>query len=287
MNIQNIIYPVVSLGGLGLLFGAGLAYASQKFAVEVDPRVTAIRDVLPGANCGGCGVPGCDGFAKAVVEGTCPVDGCPVGGPDCAKAVAEIMGVVVDATERKVAKVICNGTTHKCKEKYEYQGVEDCVAASLLAGGSKTCDYGCVGLGTCVRACQFDAIEIADGRIARIIPEKCTACNKCIEACPKSVIDMVPFEQAVIISCNNKETGKVVRPKCSVACIACKMCVKACPFEAIDFKDNLAFINYEKCTNCYVCVQKCPTKAIEGRLREEDKEITLENKDAQDENKEN
>lgn len=289
MNIESIIYPVVSLGGLGLIFGAGLAYASKKFAVEVDPRVVQIRDVLPGANCGGCGVPGCDGFAKAVVDGVCPVDGCPVGGPDLAVAIGEIMGVAVDATEKKVAKVICNGTTHKCKEKYEYQGINDCVAASLLSGGSKTCDFGCIGLGTCVKACQFDAIEIIDGRVARIIPEKCTACNKCIEACPKDVIDMVPYEQEVVIACNNKETGKVVRPKCSVACIACRICVKNCPFDAIDFKDNLAFINYEKCTNCFVCVEKCPTKAIEGRRElkeEEQKEVEEKKEDNQEETKE-
>lgn len=287
MNIENILKSVVSLGGLGLVFGAALAYAAKKFAVEVDPRVVQIRDVLPGANCGGCGIPGCDGFAKAVVEGTAAPNGCPVGGPDCAIAVAEIMGVTTDTLERKRAKVICTGTTDKCKEKYEYIGIQDCVAASLIAGGSKTCDYGCLGLGTCVRACQFDAIEIIDGRIARIIPERCTACGKCIESCPKSVIHMVPFEQAVVITCNNKETGKIVRPKCTVACIACKICVKACPFDAIDFKDNLAFIDYEKCTNCFVCVEKCPTKAIEGRLavKEEEKEENEIN--TIDENKEN
>ncbi|MDR5657882.1 RnfABCDGE type electron transport complex subunit B [Serpentinicella sp. ANB-PHB4] len=270
MNIESVLYPALLLGGLGLLFGIGLAYASKKFAVELDPRITAIRDVLPGANCGGCGIPGCDGFAKAVVDGEAGVGDCPVGGPDCTKAIAKIMGVEADTKERQVAKVICNGDTHKCKEKYEYQGINDCVAASLVSGGSKACDYGCLGLGTCVRACQFDAIEIVDGRIAKIIPEKCTACKKCVESCPKDVIDMVPYEQSVVITCNNNETGKVVRPKCSVACIACKICVKACPFDAIDFENNLAFIDYEKCTNCFVCVEKCPTKAIEGRLEKKE-----------------
>jgi RnfABCDGE-type electron transport complex B subunit len=264
MNLEVVVNPILSLGGLGLLFGAGLAFASRKFAVEVDERMAAIRDALPGANCGGCGFPGCDTFARAVAEGRAPVNGCPVGGSECAAALGSIMGVDAGDTVKMMAKVICNGDTVKCKERFDYEGIEDCVAANMVAGGSKACQYGCLGLGTCVRACPFDAIEIVDGRLAKIIPEKCTACGKCIEACPKAVIDMVPYHQDVVIACNNKEPGKVVRQKCSVGCIACKICVKACPYEAIDFKDNLAFINYEKCTNCFVCVEKCPTKAIEG-----------------------
>ena len=277
MNFQSIIYPVVSLGGLGLVFGAGLAYASQKFAVEVDPRAEAIRDALPGANCGGCGKPGCDSFAKAVAAGEAPVDGCPVGGPDCAKALAEIMGVEVDTSSRKVAKVICNGDSEKCKEKFEYHGVNDCVAASMVGGGGdKSCNYSCLGFGTCVKACQFDAIDITDGRIAKIDPDKCTACGKCIEVCPKSVIDMVPYDQSVVITCNNKEKGKVVKEKCEVGCIGCQICVKSCPFDAIDFENNLAFIDYDKCTQCFVCVEKCPTNAIEGDLEKRKKALINE-----------
>ncbi|MBM7613573.1 RnfABCDGE type electron transport complex subunit B [Alkaliphilus hydrothermalis] len=272
MDLQAVLYPVLSLGGMGLLFGAGLAYASKKFGVEVDPKLALIRDALPGANCGGCGVPGCDSFAKAVLEGSAPVTGCPVGGAACAEALGKIMGVEADSEARQVAKVICNGDTVKCKERFEYQGIQDCVAASMVAGGSKSCAYGCLGLATCVRACPFDAIEIVDGRIAKIIPEKCTACGKCIEVCPKKVIDMVPYAQDVVITCNNKEAGKVVRQKCSVGCIACRICVKSCPYDAIDFENNLAFINYEKCTNCFVCVEKCPTKAIEGNFERRDKQ---------------
>ncbi len=271
MNLQVVIYPVLSLGGMGLLFGAGLAYASKKFGVEVDPKLMLIRDALPGANCGGCGVPGCDSFAKLVYEGKAPVNGCPVGGAECASALAKIMGVEAKEASKKVAKVICNGDTVRCKERFEYQGVQDCVAATMVAGGSKSCEYGCLGLATCVRACPFDAIEIVDGRIAKIIPEKCTACGKCIEVCPKNVIDMVPYHQDVVITCNNKEPGKVVRQKCSVGCIGCQICVKACPYDAIDFEHNLAVIDYEKCTNCFVCVEKCPTKAIEGNFERRDK----------------
>lgn len=267
MNIEGILFPAVSLGGLGLVFGAGLAYAAQKFRVDVDPKIMTIRDLLPGANCGGCGLPGCDSFAKAIAAGEAPVDGCPVGGPDLAHSLAEVLGVEVAGSTKQVAKVICNGGTDKCKEKFIYNGIQDCVAANMVNGGSKSCKYGCMGLGTCVTVCQFDAIEMTDTGLVKIIPENCTACLKCVEACPKNVITMVPAQQEVVITCNSNDPGKAVRQKCSVGCIACQICVKACPEEAIDFENNLAFINYEKCNNCYVCVEKCPTKAIEGRLR--------------------
>lgn len=262
MDINNILLSSLSLGGMGLLFGAGLAYASKKFAVEIDPKAIAIREVLPGANCGGCGFPGCDGFANAVAEGRAPVNGCPVGGSELAQKIGEIMGVEVEEGVRKVARVICNGDSTKCKENFEYFGIQDCKAAAMISGGSKSCSYGCLGLGTCVKACQFDAIEIVDGKIARINPEKCTACGKCIEVCPKQVIQLVPYEQNVIVDCNNKEFGKTVKEKCNVGCIGCQICVKVCPFDAIEFSNNLAKINYDKCTNCMLCAEKCPTKAI-------------------------
>ena len=180
MNIEGILFPVIGLGGLGLVFGAGLALAARYFRVEVDPKVTTIRDLLPGANCGGCGLPGCDSFAKAVAAGEAPVDGCPVGGPETAQSLAEVMGVEIAGSAREVAKVICNGGTDKCTEKFVYSGIQDCVAANMVSGGSKSCQYGCLGLGTCQAVCQFDAIEITDTGLAKIIPEKCTACMMCV-----------------------------------------------------------------------------------------------------------
>lgn len=259
--LESVLYPVLSLGGLGLLFGGGLAIASKAFAVEVDPKVEAIRNALPGANCGACGFPGCDAFADAVAKGNAPVNGCPVGGASSSDKIGEVMGVNAEAGEKKVARVICGGTECNSKEKFEYNGIKDCKAAAMVQGGSKSCQYGCLGLGTCVNVCPFDAIIVDEG-IAKIDPEKCTACGKCIEACPKAVIDMVPYKQQVVVDCNSKEFGKDVKVKCTTGCIGCQICVKACPFDAMEFENNLATINYDKCTNCMICAEKCPTKAI-------------------------
>ncbi len=278
MDITSIITPVFILGGMGLIFGGGLAFASQKFAVEVDPKMVAIRDALPGANCGGCGLPGCDGFASAVAEGRAPVNGCPVASEEAVNAIAAIMGQEVIAEEKMIARVICAGGIDKSKESFEYYGVEDCKAANMFKGGSKSCKYGCLGLGTCVKVCPFDAIEISEDKLAVINPDKCTGCGQCIEECPKDVIAMVPYDQEVHVDCNSKEKGKEVKQKCEVGCIGCKICVKACPFEAITFEDNLAKIDYDKCRNCMICVQKCPTKSIAGNFENRKKAEIIEDK---------
>ncbi|MTI66704.1 MAG: Fe-S cluster domain-containing protein [Firmicutes bacterium] len=261
MDFNSLLKPIVSLGGLGLLFGSGLAVASRVFAVEVDPKVEQIRDALPGANCGACGYPGCDAFADGVAKGEAPANGCPVGGEEASSKIADIMGVDAGSSEKKVARVLCSGNNSKAKEKLEYTGIKDCKAAAMVQGGSKSCQFGCLGLGTCVDACNFDAIYIEDG-IAKIDPEKCTSCGACLETCPKDVIGWVPYGQDVVVDCNSKDKGKEVKNGCSVGCIGCQLCVKACPFDAIEFEDNLAKINYDKCENCMLCAEKCPTNAI-------------------------
>jgi len=262
MDFSSILWSGVSLGGLGLLFGAGLAFASQKFAVEVDARAVQILDALPGANCGGCGFPGCGGFANAVVAGDAPINGCPVGGPDCTSAIAGIMGLEATDSVKMIARVLCNGTSDKCQDKYDYNGITDCLAASQLAGGPKSCTFGCMGLGTCERVCPFDAIHMGPDGIAVVDEDKCTACNKCVEACPKDVIGLVPLTQLVVVDCNNKERGGHVKKNCGVACIACGICARSCPFDAVHVENNVAIIDYDKCTECMICAEKCPTKAI-------------------------
>lgn len=262
--VVKILAPILSLGGMGLAFGSLLAYASQKFAVEVDERIPQVTEVLPGANCGGCGFAGCEAFAAAVVEGKAPVNGCPVGGASCASAIGDILGVTAEKTEKMVAKVLCHGTDDKAKLKYEYYGVEDCVAAAKLGGGPKSCSYGCMGLGTCVQECLFGAIDIVDG-IAVIDPDKCTACGKCITACPKNVIELIPASQQTWVMCKSKDKGGEVKKYCQVGCIGCKICEKACKFDAVHVEDNVAVIDASKCVNCSQCVIKCPTKIIHGK----------------------
>lgn len=266
MSITSILWPVLSLGGLAILFGLVLAYASKKFAVEVNPKTAEIREALPSANCGGCGFAGCDAFAEAVSNGSASISGCPVGGAALAAKLAEIMGVSAETTEKQVARVICCGDSNNAKEKYEYQGITDCKAAEALAGGSKSCRYGCTGLGTCVKACPFDAIHVING-VAVVDEEKCTACKKCIAVCPKNIIELVPVSKEVRVLCKNQEKGKEVMQSCKVGCIACQKCVKACKFDAIIFENNLARIDYSKCVNCMMCAEACPTKTIYANFK--------------------
>ncbi|MGI6189588.1 MAG: RnfABCDGE type electron transport complex subunit B [Caldicoprobacteraceae bacterium] len=260
--MKVVLTSLLSLGGMGLLFGALLAFASKKFSVETDPRIEAIRDALPGANCGACGYPGCDGFAAAVAAGEAPVDGCTVGGAAVANNVGIIMGIEVDAKERQAARVLCQGDCENAKNKYEYRGVQDCVAASMLADGPKECRYGCLGLGTCVRACPFDAIYISEKGIAVVDSGKCTGCGICVQACPKNLIELIPESSLVQVLCISKDPGKQVRDYCKAGCIGCRLCVRACRFDAIEFADNLARIDYSKCVNCMMCAEKCPTGTI-------------------------
>lgn len=272
-----MILPVIVLGGIAIFFGIVLAYASKKFAVEVDPRVTDIRDILPGANCGGCGFAGCDALAEAIVKGDAPVSGCPVGGPALAEKIAKLMGVEAGNLERQVARVICCGDKDNAKEKYEFQGIHDCNAAEMLAGGPKGCRYGCTGLGSCVRVCPFDAIHVING-VAVVDEEKCTACGKCIAVCPKKIIELVPISKKVRVLCKNLDKGKATMQVCKVGCIACQKCVKACKFDAIKVENNVAKIDYSKCTNCMMCAEVCPTKTIYANFAERKKAFINEDK---------
>lgn len=277
MDISTILVPVAALGGMGVIFGGVLAYASHKFAVETDHRVAAIREALPGANCGGCGFPGCDGLANAIVEGKAEVNGCPVASSDANKKIAEIMGKTAAEGEKMVARVLCAGGTDKCTSKFEYYGIKDCKAANMIKGGNKNCKFGCLGYGTCAAACPFGAIEITENNIARVDFDKCTGCGKCVEACPKKIIDMVPFFSRVHVDCSNKEVKKTLSVRCSVGCIGCKQCAKVCPHDAIIIENNLAKINYDKCQECMLCVEKCPTKAIAGEMEKRvPKEICIQ-----------
>ncbi len=259
----NVLYAVLVLGALGGIFGAVLAFAAKKFHVDVDERQDAIVGVLPGANCGGCGYPGCSGYAASVVSGKAPVNACVVGGAAVAEKIGEIMGVKADLSVKKIAQVQCTGGG--CSHlKYDYVGIEDCLsAARMTGGGPMDCRYGCLGLGTCVSVCQFDAIHVKNG-VAVVDDDKCVACGKCADICPKNLIILAPrkTKKHVEINCSSKDKGADTRNSCENGCIGCGICVKACPKEAIVMENNLARIDYEKCIGCGLCAQKCPRKLI-------------------------
>lgn len=271
-----ILYAVLVLGGLAVIFGFGLAVASKVFAINEDPRLVALISALPGVNCGACGFAGCAGYAEHLCKGTAEAGKCTVARNEVAEKISKILGIEVKMKEPKVAMVFCQGKPELTVEKYLYNGLQNCRAANLLAGGSKSCSYGCLGYGDCYRVCPFEAIAWSEprrvhpsepGEIPRIIPEKCTACGLCIKACPKKeLIRLVPEKRGdhleVHILCNSLDKGGVVRRICKVGCFACGLCVKACPKQAITIVDNLARIDYSKCDNCGICVEKCPVKTI-------------------------
>ena len=264
MSIQVVLISVLVVGGAGLIIGLLLGVAGKKFAVEVDERETLVREALPGNNCGGCGYPGCDGAAAAVVKGEAPVTVCPVGGAACAKAIGKIMGQEVAETARMTAFVKCGGDCEKAGTDYDYTGVEDCTMVTFVpGGGAKKCSYGCLGYGSCVKACSFDAIHIVNG-IAVVDKEACKACGACVRACPKHLIELVPYAGADYhVVCSSGDKGKAVMEACEIGCIGCKKCEKNCPSEAIKVENGVAHIDYEKCTNCGTCMEVCPRGTIQ------------------------
>jgi len=259
---ESIMYPIISVGGLAIIFGVVLGFSAKKFHVEKDPNVDNIVRVLPGANCGGCGYPGCAVFAERVVSGEASYNACPPAGDSGAAEIAKLMGIDASPSNRKVAFLKCNGTNDNVKRNYLYDGPKSCVSASQLAtGGDKSCQYSCIGFASCQNACPFGAIKMVDS-IAVINTQKCTACGKCIPACPKNLIEIVPDKSKVRVLCNSPDKGNVVRANCRAGCIGCKICQKACEPGAIIVEDNIARIDYEKCTLCLACVNKCPAKSI-------------------------
>ncbi|WP_343209233.1 RnfABCDGE type electron transport complex subunit B [Anaerolentibacter hominis] len=263
---SGIILAAVVVGMVGIVIGLLLGVAGQKLKVEVNETEVAVRECLPGNNCGGCGYPGCDGLAKAIAEGTAPVNACPVAGAAGAKAIGEIMGVEAEETEQMVAFVRCSGTCENIKTKYTYYGTADCKQAFFTPGRSEfICNYGCMGYGTCVKACRFDAIHVVNG-IARVDREKCRACGMCVEACPNHLIELVPYASKYLVQCFSKDKGKAVKAGCNAGCIGCTLCTRVCETGAITVENNLAHIDPAKCTGCGKCAEKCPVKVI--RLQE-------------------
>lgn len=262
MNITGIFIAMAIVGGVGLFIGLFLGFAAIKFKVEVDEKEEAVLGALPGNNCGGCGYAGCSGLAAAIAKGEAEVNACPVGGEPVGQKIAEIMGVEAKEGKRQVAFVKCAGDCEKTTLDYEYTGIEDCRMLSFVPnGGAKSCNYGCLGFGSCVKACPFDAIHVENG-VAIVDKEACKACGKCIAVCPKNLIELIPYDAKHVVACSSKDKGPVTMKDCKVGCIGCGICVKNCPSEAITVEDFHAHIDQEKCTGCGICKEKCPKGSI-------------------------
>lgn len=264
---HDILIAVIVLGALGILFAVVLYIVAQKFKVVEDPLIDEVAEVLPGANCGGCGKAGCRAFAEACVsQGNMEGLRCAPGGDAVAARVAELLGCAVVQGEPQVAVVRCHPANCGDKRRSNYDGLQSCAFQHTVYTGESGCPFGCLGCGDCVAACQFDAIHMDPATGTPVVDaDKCTACGACAKACPRRVIELRnkgKKERRVYVSCVNKEKGAVAMKSCANACIGCGKCEKVCPVGAITVADNLSYIDYTKCIACRKCVVECPTKAI-------------------------
>ncbi len=268
MSFMIIIFSVISMSIVAYLLGMGLVFSSKKFAVEKDERITKIENVLPQTNCGACGIPGgCGGYAQGIVEQGLDINLCKPGGESAIEAIAKVLGMDFNADfEKADARVHCKSDNSTALLKYEYNGIDDCIQASTLFGGQKVCPYACYGLGSCIRACPFDAITISKDRVVRIIDEKCTACGKCVEICPSQVIHLISSKMKVYNGCSSVDKGGEVRKYCTVGCIGCMRCQKVCPADAVHVVNFNAVFDSSKCINCNKCFESCPTGCIRSYI---------------------
>jgi Na+-translocating ferredoxin:NAD+ oxidoreductase RNF subunit RnfB len=267
-----ILYSIVVLGAVAASSAVILFFVAKKFKVYEDPRINGVTELLPGANCGGCGYPGCRGLAEALVnaadEGDISALKCPPGGTETMTRVGEYLGLKVAEAVPIIAVVCCGGSRDKAPPKLEYDGPPTCTVSDKLFSGESGCAYGCIGLGDCVTACQFDAIHIdTQTGLPSVDEGKCVGCGACVRACPRHIIELRPKgrkNRRTWVNCRNQEKGSIAKKNCSVACIGCGRCAKICPekIQAITMKNNLAYIDAEKCIACGLCVTACPTSAI-------------------------
>ncbi|MBQ0078308.1 MAG: RnfABCDGE type electron transport complex subunit B, partial [Eubacterium sp.] len=260
--MSTIFVPAIIVAVVGLIAGIVLTIASKIMFVPVNEKVAAVQEVMPGANCGACGFPGCDGYATALGEGE--VDDatkCPVGGADLAAKIAEIMGLEAGSADPESAMVLCRGHNQATKKIMEDTRIHTCKEAKMFYGGDWACTHGCLGYGDCVAACGFDAIRVING-VAVVDREGCVGCKACATACPQNIIAMVSKKKMVFVTCSSTDKGAVARKACDVACIGCMKCQKACKFDAINVENFLAKVNFDACKNCGICAKECPTGAI-------------------------
>lgn len=270
--MNSIIIAVVILGGIAFVAAIVLFVCSKKFAVFEDPRIARVNELLPGANCGGCGFAGCNAMAEALVKesdkGSIEGISCPVGGAEVMSQVANLLGMTVANGEPQVAVIRCNGTCENRPRISQYVGLRTCAAMNACGAGETACGYGCLGCGDCVNACQFDALHMNEETgLPEVDENKCVACGACVKACPRHIIELRkkgPKNRRVFVSCVNRDKGAIAMKACKSACIGCGKCAKECQFEAITIEENLSYIDFTKCRLCKKCVAICPTKAIQA-----------------------
>ncbi|WP_027450316.1 Fe-S cluster domain-containing protein [Xylanibacter brevis] len=270
--MNSIIIAVVILGGIAFVAAIVLFVCSKKFAVFEDPRIARVNELLPGANCGGCGFAGCNAMAEALVKesdkGSIEGISCPVGGAEVMSQVANLLGMTVANGEPQVAVIRCNGTCENRPRISQYVGLRTCAAMNACGAGETACGYGCLGCGDCVNACQFDALHMnKETGLPEVDENKCVTCGACVKACPRHIIELRkkgPKNRRVFVSCVNRDKGAIAMKACKSACIGCGKCAKECQFEAITIEENLSYIDFTKCRLCKKCVAICPTKAIQA-----------------------
>ncbi len=262
--MNTIIYTIICAVVIAFVLGVLLGLFKKIFHVDTDPKVDRVREVLSGANCGGCGLAGCDAFARAVVKGDVPASGCVAGGASCAEKVAKILGTVGVEVKPKIIFLACHGTKECALSKGEYHGLQTCKGANLVMNGTKKCAFGCIGLADCVKVCPFDALHMSEDGIPVVDKSKCTGCGKCAKACPKNLFRLIDADtKGAIARCSCYSDNKPqIRKDCSAGCFKCGMCVRKCPENAIDLSSGIPIIDYSKCTSCGECVKACVDKVL-------------------------
>lgn len=266
LAVDQIIIPIVIAGGIALVLGVIIMVSSHFFAIPVDEKLEAVKGILPGVNCGACGFSGCEGYATALAEGLQDSAKCPVGGPETARQLSNLLGLAQPDFMPKAAYVACNGTNEHTHKRFEYAGTLTCAAAHGLFSGPNACSYGCIGFGDCEAACPYGAISIVQG-VAVVDSSRCTACGFCVATCPKNLISIIPKHlNAYMVRCRNKWPGAQTRKNCQVGCIGCQRCMKTCRYGAITMDGPLAVIDQHLCTHCGECLPVCPTGTISNGL---------------------
>ena len=262
--MNTILYTIIVALIIAFVLGVLLGLFKKIFHVDVDPKVEEVREALSGANCGGCGLAGCDAFASAVVEGKVPTNGCVAGGAACAEKIANILGQAGVEVKLKVAFLACKGTKECAKGKAEYIGIKTCKAAQLTMNGTKSCAFGCIGFGDCVKACPFGALSMGKDGLPKVDKDICVGCGKCEQACPKHLFHLIDKDTkgAIAVCSNHSDNKPQIRKDCSVGCFKCGICATKCPKKAIDVSSGIPVINYSDCISCGICVKACPDNVL-------------------------